>query len=96
MVRTINSTELRKSFTRWLEWIVGARNRTLVVHNHGQPVAVILTMQEYERYLALKQSLELKEIEVVLPVQHPLKLLSPRLKNPNDAARFAMQMNVDD
>ena len=95
VARKINSTELHKSFSRWLGWILGTRNRTLVVQSHGQLLAAILTINKYKRYLALKQSLELQELEVVLPVQHPLKLLSLHLKNPNDAAHFVMQLTVD-
>ena len=95
MVRTINTTELRKSITSWLAWMVGARNRAIVVQSRGQPIAAILTIEEYERYLAFKQSSQFQEVKVELPSHRPIQLASPRLKNPRDAARFVMQMEAE-
>jgi hypothetical protein len=94
MVRTINTTELRKSITSWLEWMVGARNRAIVVQSRGQPVAAILTIEEYERYLAFKQSAQFQEVKVQLPTHRPIQLANPRLKNPRDAGRFVMHMEA--
>jgi|GEM_PF-6933250 len=95
MVRTINTTELRKSITSWLAWMVGARNRAIVVQSRGQDVAAILTIEEYKRYLAFKQSEQFQEVKVQLPSRRPIQLASPRLKNPRDAGRFVMQLETE-
>jgi antitoxin (DNA-binding transcriptional repressor) of toxin-antitoxin stability system len=56
MSHTISSSDVKRQFGAWLDWI-GRTGEELVIETYGRPVAVLLAYEDYADFVAYRQRL---------------------------------------